>query len=380
MHSSNTKQRLYVTDNTTCCTYLIDSGATVSCLPATNRDKLNAQTTSLSAINTSGIRTWGTRTVGLTFNNRRFQQEFQICEVSEPLLGADFLAHHEMAIDFKTKRLLSFDGHAISCHASSKGNHNTVMGMHKNNPFDNLLAEFPELLVQKFTSSQKHGVEHYILTEGPPVYSKARRMEPDKLAAAEEEFRKMENAGIIRRSNSPWSSPLHMVKKSDGSWRPCGDFRRLNKVTTDDRYPLPHIQTFGDKLNGAKFFSKVDLYRGYHNVPMERSSIPKTAIITPFGLFEFIRMPFGLKNAAQAFQRLMDSILRDLTCVFVYLDDILIASNNKKQHLKDLKELFTLLSINGLIINITKCRLGVEEFSSWDTESILKVTDLCLTA
>jgi cleavage and polyadenylation specificity factor subunit 1 len=213
MHSSNTKQRLYVTDNTTCCTYLIDSGATVSCLPATNRDKLNAQTTSLSAINTSGIRTWGTRTVGLTFNNRRFQQEFQICEVSEPLLGADFLAHHEMAIDFKTKRLLSFDGHAISCHASSKGNHNTVMGMHKDNPFDNLLAEFPELLVQKFTSSQKHGVEHYILTEGPPVYSKARRMEPDKLAAAEEEFRKMENAGIIRRSNSPWSSPLHMVKK-----------------------------------------------------------------------------------------------------------------------------------------------------------------------
>ena len=262
----------------------------------------------------------------LLLGGRRYNQDFQVCEVSEPLLGADFFAHHGMAIDFKTRRLISMDGHYISCRVSSADASDAVMGLHKDNPYDALLAEFPELLVQQFTGSNKHGVEHFIVTEGPPVFAKARRLDPDKLKAAEEKFRDMEADGIVRRSNSPWASPLHMVPKADGSWRPCGDFRRLNKITTDDRYPLPHIQTFADKLAGAKWFSKVDLYRGYHNVPMEAASIPKTAVITPFGLFEFLRMPFGLKNAAQVFQRLMDGILRGLTCAFVYLDDVLVAS------------------------------------------------------
>jgi len=355
------KQRLYVTDRTSGRPFLIDSGATVSCLPATALDRLNDPTGSLAAINTTGIRTWGTRTMCLLLGGRRYNQDFQVCEVSEPLLGADFFAHHGMAIDFKTQRLISMDGHYISCRVSSADASDAVMGLHKDNPYDALLAEFPELLVQQFTGSNKHGVEHFIVTEGPPVFAKARRLDPDKLKAAEEKFRDMEADGIVRRSNSPWASPLHMVPKADGSWRPCGDFRRLNKITTDDRYPLPHIQTFADKLAGAKWFSKVDLYRGYHNVPMEAASIPKTAVITPFGLFEFLRMPFGLKNAAQVFQRLMDGILRGLTCAFVYLDDVLVASATEQQHLADLRDLFTLLSANGLVVNSTKCVLGVRE-------------------
>ena len=123
---------------------------------------------------------------------------------------------------------------------------------------------------------------------------------------AKEEFIKMEKLGIVRRSASPWASPLHVVPKADGSWRPCGDYRRLNTVTTDDRYPLPHIQDFNGHLSGTTVFSVVDLVKGFHQIPMAEEDIPKTAIITPFGLFEFLRMPFGLKNAAQAFQRLMD--------------------------------------------------------------------------
>ena len=118
----------------------------------------------------------------------------------------------------------------------------------------------------------------------------------EKLEVAKKEFQNMMDLGIIRTSNSPWSSPLHVVAKANGGWRPCGDYRRLNVVTADDRYPLPHIHAFTTSTAQAKFFSVVDLVRGYHQIPMQEDDIPKTAIVTPFGLFEFVRMPFGLKN------------------------------------------------------------------------------------
>ena len=162
-------------------------------------------------------------------------------------------------------------------------------------------------------------------------------------------------------SKSAWSSPLHMVPKADGKWRPCGDYRRMNASTDDDRYPLPHIQDFNNHLAGCKVFSKIDLIRGYHQIPMAPSSIPKTAVVTPFGLWEFLRMPFGLQNAAQSFQRLMDGILRDIPFAFIYLDDILVASRSSQEHAQHLEQLFKLLSANGLVINKAKCIFGAEE-------------------
>jgi hypothetical protein len=112
-----------------------------------------------------------------------------------------------MAIDFNTERILSINGHVISCHTTSARASNAVMGIHKDKPFKApaLLADFTELLVQQFSSSNKHGVEHFILTEGLPIFAKARRLDPDKLNAAEEKFREMETVGIVQRSN--WGFP-----------------------------------------------------------------------------------------------------------------------------------------------------------------------------
>ena len=191
-----------------------------------------------------------------------------------------------------------------------------------------LLKEFPAAWEPRQPGQLPgHKVEHVLETEGQPLFACARRLDQVKLESAKAEFRKMEEAGIIRRCDSPWASPLHMVPKPDGSWRPCGNYRSLNNVTKPDNYPLPNIRNFTNNLKHCTVFSKLDLVKGYHQVPMNSEDICKTAIVMPFGLFEFLSMPFGLKNAAQTFQHLMDRIFKGLPFVFIYLDDILVASH-----------------------------------------------------
>jgi len=146
--------------------------------------------------------------------------------------------------------------------------------------------------------------------------------------------------GICRPSKSAWSSPLHLVQKRNGDWRPCGDYRRLNSITIPDRYPLPHIHDIAQRLNRRTFFSTIALIRAYFYIPIEECDILKTAVTTPFRLFEFTVMPFGLRNAAQSFQRFMHEVLRNLDFCDVYLDDILVSSTSVSEHYTHLSILF----------------------------------------
>jgi hypothetical protein len=219
-----------------------------------------------------------------------------------------------------------------------------------------LLEEFPSLLRPSMAPHKLlHGIVDYIDTgSAVPVFARPRRLDPEKHRIVEQEFLALEKAGIIRRSNLPRASPLHLVPKKDGSWCPCGDYRRLNRHHSR-QIPLPNMQSLNNRMAGCMFFSKIDLLKAYHKIPIAEEDIQKTAIATPFGLWEFLFMAFGLRNAAQAFQQLKDNILMGLDYVFSFLDDDGVFSKSKEKHWTHLPTLFPILASNILAINLEKC-------------------------
>lgn len=318
--ASNTR-RLFVVDPTTKLTFLVDSGADVSVLPPSSDEKRSKHQSLLYAANESTIKTYGTRTATISIGlGRKFTWRFIIADVSSPLLGADFLHAYELVIDLANGRLIDRVTNTETKNLKYNRSEITMpIGLSTvrlDQPFTNLVNEYIDV-----TSPIKHdevptpaapstSTTHHILTKGPPLSSKARRLNGEKLAAAKREFKLMVERGICRPSKSPWASPLHLVTKKDGTFRPTGDYRRLNAVTIPDAYPIPHLNDVQWMLRDKQIFTTLDLERAYHQIPMEECDIVKTAIITPFGLFEFPRMSFGLRNASRTFQRYIDQILQ----------------------------------------------------------------------
>ena len=270
--------------------------------------------------------------------------------------------HYSLLIDVRNEQLPDIHSYCSLTLQVANSITPVLSSVATSGPFFTLLSEFHNLVTPTFhTNTTKHGVDHFIPITGPPVHSWFRHLKPDKLQIAKDEFAKMNLLGIICRSKSPWSSLLHMVPKNSGGWWPCGDYHCLNDSTIPDRYPIPHIQDCSANLANAHVFLKIDLVHSYHQVPVHPADVCKTAVITPFGLFEFIHMPFDLKNTAQAFQCLMDTVCSGLNFLFIYLDDILVASIDIETHLQHLCLLFDQLSQHSLVINVTKCQFGCNE-------------------
>ena len=184
-------------------------------------------------------------------------------------------------------------------------------------------------------------VNHKIDTgTSAPIRHHPRRIPFAKREQARELLEKMLKRDVVEPSTSPWSSPIVLVTKKDGSIRFCVDFRRLNEITRKDAYPLPRVDDTLDTLAGSRWFSTLDLLSGYWQVEMDKGDREKTAFITQEGLYQFKVMPFGLTNAPATFQRLMDAVLAGLqwkSCL-VYLDDVIIVGRTFEEHLNHLGE------------------------------------------
>lgn len=198
-----------------------------------------------------------------------------------------------------------------------------------------------------------------------PLRQRPYRVSPAERHVIENQVSEMLERGVVQPSNSPWASPVVLVKKKDGSIRFCVDYRRLNKITRKDVYPLPRIDDALDCLQGAEYFSSLDLRSGYWQVPMDPADRPKTAFVTPDGLYEFNVMPFGLCNAPATFERMMDNLLRGLkwkTCL-CYLDDVVVFSPDFPTHLYRLEQVLQCITEAGLQLNLKKCRFGAKQLA-----------------
>jgi len=224
-----------------------------------------------------------------------------------------------------------------------------------------ILGDYADRLVEKLPAGlpPSRGCDHAIPLKpnATPPFKPMLRLSYAELDEMKKQLQDLLNKGYIRPSSSPFGAPVLFVRKKDGSFRMCIDYRALNKVTVMDRYPLPRIDELIDRLHGAKWFTKIDMAQGYHQLRVREEDVHKTAFRTRYGHFEFLVLPFGLCSAPASFMRLMHHIFDDLLdqCVVIFIDDVLIYSRTKDEHDKHVRMVLDRLRQHSLFAKLSKC-------------------------
>ncbi|GJY14924.1 putative reverse transcriptase domain-containing protein [Tanacetum coccineum] len=229
-----------------------------------------------------------------------------------------------------------------------------------------IVQDFPEVFPEDLPGiPPTRQVEFQIdlIPGAAPVARAPYRLAPSEMKELSDQLKELSDKGFIRPSSSPWGAPVLFVKKKDGSFRMCIDYRKLNKLTMKNRYPLPRIDDLFDQLQGSSVYSKIDLRSGYHQLRVREEDIPKTAFRTRYGHYKFQVMPFGLTNAPAVFMDLMNRVCKPYLDKFaiVFIDDILIYSKSKQEHEKHLKLILELLKKEQLYAKFSKCEFWISK-------------------
>ena len=271
-------------------------------------------------------------------------------------LSSSYLAE-EVAGDYSEEDIPCWDGEVTD----SQPVISEELNARQEKELDCLLQEFQDVMKDK--PGRTTIAEHTLETgSAQPTRQPPYRLPHAYREKIQQELETMEAEGIVESSSSEWASPIVLVKKKDNSLRLCVDYRKLNGLTPVDAYPMPRIDDLIDKLGKAKYITTIDLTRGYWQVPVAPDVRHKTAFITPFGLYQFKVMPFGLSGAPATFQRMMDTLTRGLSkSMGAYLDDFVIFSSTWTEHLQHVREVLCRLRKAGLTAKPRKCQFGMSK-------------------
>lgn len=294
----------------------------------------------------------------ITLNNSGSKQKFISNVLVVPslsyslILGSDFLRENNFELKLGRNEFVC-------------GNVSSLVGIRGKSQLSDSERELLSTTIEKFKKlgNKKIGktsiIEHEIDTgDAKAIKQRHYSLSPYMQQIMNKEIDEMLDLGVIRESKSEWASPVLFVKKQNEELRFCFDGRKLNAVTKRDAYPLPFIDSILSKLRDARYLTSIDLRKAFWQIPLTEKSCEKTAFVVPGkGLFEFVRMPFGLHNAAQTQQRLMDKLFGPELepFVFTYLDDIIISTENFEHHIEILNKVYDRLKYADLVINIDKC-------------------------
>ena len=304
-------------------------------------------------------------TLEFEWNGNSFQQDFGVLNgMSFPmLLGLDFLRNNSFVIDLGSEAIKCCSNYVCGIVPVQELLINDKLPKVEIAKLNRLSKEFSDIFSTKSTTCVTNLVKHKIeLTEERPIKSRPFQQPHAMKLHVRKAITEMLQQGIIRESTSPWSSPFFMAKKKDGTFRFVVDYRKLNEKTISDCFPIPLVDDLLGQFHNKKYFSVLDLKSGYWQIPLEEDSKPRTAFVADNNLYEFNVMPFGLKNAPATFQRLLQSLFKDIG-ILPYLDDIVVASGTSNEHVATLRSVFWKLRNSGLKLSAKKCKLGYYEVS-----------------
>lgn len=345
---------------------LIDGGASHSFMKQAIAEQLllpinTADTKSVSIGNNEKISTLGSVSATFTWNKTAFTHKFHLLpDLPFPcILGVDFICLADLLLDIPRGKIYQRKQFEDPVHMQNAAYLCAIHGLNtsQDSQMKALISEYSSVLNDKIGCTNL--MQCKLEVAGDPIAQKPYRVSPFKRQLISQHVRKMIACNIIQESKSEWASPVNLVKQNN-DYRFTVDYRKINARIPSDPYAVPHMDSFFERLSTARYFSKIDLRKGYWQIPLHPDSIKYTAFICHEGKYEFLRMPFGFSNAVAEFQRFINNLLKDARGTFAdpYLDDILIYSDTWEDHMKHLRFVLDRLREANLTANVEKCEFG----------------------